>query len=437
MKRILFTIGLALGLTCSLEAKETLSLKLEPEQSVVLSGSPQELIVKIDLTAAHTKRTKRSPLNLAVVLDRSGSMSGAKIEQARQAACGLVDQLSAGDIFSLVTYSSGVEVLIPAQAVEDKESLKRAISRIRSDGNTALYAGVEKGAEELERYFSQKKINRIILLSDGLANSGPSSTSDLRRLGQRLASRGMSVTTIGLGDDYNEDLMAGLAEASDANYYYVKDTEKLPEIFAKELGELLTVVARDVRIEIICPEGVTPLGLVGRTEKFENRKTSVNLSQFTPGQNRYLLLRCLVKENKPEVARVSVSYKDELDSGSESLANGVVKISYTKDHDEAKKSRNNAVVAQKVLMETAIAKDEATAQADSGKLREAAATLQKQEEKLKEVYSLAPAAEQRQIRAESDNLKTFNSAVSRDSYDAATRKDLQSQSYNTRNSKTP
>ena len=101
---------------------------------------------------------------------------------------------------------------------------------------------------------------------------GPSSPHDLRRLGQRLATRGVSVTTIGLGDDYNEDLMAGLAEASDANYYYVKDTEKLPQIFAKELGELIDVVARDVRIEITCPEGVRPLGFIGRTENSRTGK---------------------------------------------------------------------------------------------------------------------------------------------------------------------
>jgi len=347
MKNILFAIGLVFGLNCSLEAKETLSLKLEPEQKMVLAGSPQELVVKIDLTAAHGRKIKRSPLNLSVVLDRSGSMSGAKIEQARQAACGLVDQLADGDIFSLVTYSSGVQVLVPAQRVEDKEALKRTISSIQPGGNTALHAGVEKGAEELGRYFSSRKINRVILLSDGLANVGPSSSRELRSLGQRLAARGISVTTIGLGDDYNEDLMAGLAEASDANYHYVKDTEKLPGIFARELGELLEVVARDIRIEIVCPEGVKPLGFIGRTEKFENRKASVSLSQFTPGQNRYLLLRCLVDEAKPEIAHVNVSYKDELDNGGERSANGAVKVSYTRSREAAKESVNQAVFAQK------------------------------------------------------------------------------------------
>src|SRR5207244_1013777 len=78
-----------------------------------------------------------------------------------------------------------------------------------------------------------------------------------------------SVSTIGVGDDYNEDLMAGLAEASDANYYYVKDAEKLPEIFAKELGSLLTVAAREIRLEVTCPADVHPLGFIGRSEQFE------------------------------------------------------------------------------------------------------------------------------------------------------------------------
>src|SRR5258708_36015870 len=123
-------------------------------------------------------------------------------------------------------------------------------------------------------------------IAEGCANFGPSTPIELRRLCQNLSEEGIAVTTIGLGDDYNEDLMAGLAEASDANYYYVKDTEKLPEIFAKELGELFTVAAREVRIEIICPDGVRPIGLLGRPEKFAAQKAVVRLSQFALAQDR-------------------------------------------------------------------------------------------------------------------------------------------------------
>src|SRR6185437_3479821 len=108
--------------------------------------------------------------------------------------------------------------------------------------------------------------NRIVLMSDGLANVGPSRPSDLAGLGRELRREGLAVTTIGLGDDYNEDLMAGLAEASNANYYYVRDAEKLPEIFTQEMGASRSVIARDIIIHIKTPEGVRLKEILGRPE---------------------------------------------------------------------------------------------------------------------------------------------------------------------------
>ncbi len=367
MKSILLIIGLAGAFAANLFAGETLQLQLVPERGFVLKDSPQEVVIKIDLSAiADVKKIRRTPLNLAVVLDKSGSMTGAKIEKAKQAATQLVNRLQPDDIFSLVIFSDEARVVVSAQHVENKAALKEKIEAIEASGSTALYAGVNTGAGEIREYFSSKRINRVILLSDGLANVGPSSTRELRRLGSDLAERGISVTTIGVGDDYNEDLMAGLAEASDANYYYVKDTEKLPDIFAKELGELLTVAVRDVRIEIICPDGVKPLGFIGRAEKFDNQRATVSLSQFTPGQDRYIFLRCLVNGDRPEVARVNVNYTDELGGGAAQSASGVARLEFTDDQALSDKSVNGAVVAEKELMLTAVAKDEAMAQADAG-----------------------------------------------------------------------
>jgi Ca-activated chloride channel family protein len=436
MKKILLTLGLATFCTANLFAGETLNLKLIPDRDVVLRGRPQEVVIKIDLSAiAGRQKVRRTPLNLAVVLDKSGSMTGAKLEKTKQAAMQLVDRLAPNDIFSLVIFSDAARVLVPAQKVEDKEALKEKIENIQAGGSTALYAGVKMGADQIQEYFSNKRINRVILLSDGLANVGPSTPRDLRRLGGDLAERGISVTTIGVGDDYNEDLMAGLAEASDANYYYVKDTEKLPEIFAKELGEMLAVAARDVRIEIICPDGVKPLGFIGRAEKFENQKTTVNLSQFTTGQDRYIFLRCLVNGNKPEVARVNVNYKDELADGSEQSASGVARINFTDDKKLSDKSLNGAVNAEKELILTAVAKDAAMEQADAGNYKLAAQTLSAQNAALSRAYADAPAAVQIQIRQETNYLSDFGGQLDAGSYNGASRKTMQSQSYNTRNSK--
>ncbi len=442
-KTILLTLGLATAFAANLLAGETLQLNLVPERGCFVKNSPQEVVIKIDLSAiAGRQKVHRTPLNLAVVLDRSGSMTGAKLEKTKQAAMQLVDRLAPNDIFSLVIFSDEARVLVPAQRVEDKDALKEKIESIQADGSTALYAGVKSGADQLQEFFSSKRINRVILLSDGLANVGPSTPRDLRRLGSDLAERGISVTTIGVGDDYNEDLMAGLAEASDANYYYVKDTEKLPEIFAKELGELLTVAARDVRIEIVCPDGVKPLGFIGRAEKFDSQRATVNLSQFTTGQNRYLFLRCLVDGKQPDVARVNVNYTDELGDGTVQTATGIAKIDFTDDQSLSDKSVNGAVVAQKELMLTAVAKDEAMAQADAGNFAEAAKILTAQNRALAAAYPAAPGAIQSQLRAETNNLFYFSDQIGGGGggfggggYDSATRKAMQSQSFNTRNSK--
>jgi Ca-activated chloride channel family protein len=392
--------------------------------------------VKIDLSAvADRKKSRRTPLNLAVVLDRSGSMTGAKLEQTKQAAMQLVDRLAPDDVFSLIAFSDQAQVLVSAQKAVDKDYLKRKIESIEAGGSTALYAGVKLGADQIQEYLSSKRINRVILLSDGLANVGPSTPRQLRTLGGELTERGISVTTIGVGNDYNEDLMAALAEASDANYYYVKDTEKLPEIFAKELGEMLEVAARDVRIEIICPKGVQPLGFIGRTEKFASQTASVNLSQFTAGQNRYLLLRCVVDENQPEIARVKVNYTDELNGGTVQVTDGVARIRFTEKPEVAAKSVNGAVVAQRELLLAAVAKDEALAQADAGNYKAAATILATQNASLNRAYAAAPAEVQGQIRAETNTLNYFSDQLDKSKYDSATRKTMQSQSYNSRNSK--
>ena len=147
MKINLLAVRLATAFTANLFAGETLNLNLVPERGTVLRGSPQEVVIKIDLSAiADRKKLHRTPLNLAVVLDRSGSMTGAKIEKAKQAAMQLVDRLRPDDFFSFVIFSDEARLIVPAQHVEDKDALKEKIESIEAEGSTALYAGVKMGA---------------------------------------------------------------------------------------------------------------------------------------------------------------------------------------------------------------------------------------------------------------------------------------------------
>src|SRR5580693_730988 len=264
MKRYLRWCGMAVAFGLSSAEAATVNLQLDPDRRLVAAGQEQEVVVKIDVNAEAEARPNRLPLNIAVVIDHSGSMAGAKIEKTKQAAMQLIDQLTPQDNLALIEFDDTVDILFPTQHVVDREALKAQVQRIEPGGSTALYAGVEAGGKQLLKIDSRtERINRVILLSDGLANVGPSSTAALKGLGRSLSRQGVSVTTIGVGDDYNEDVMAGLAEASDANYYYVQDAERLPEIFAKELGGLQTVTARDVVVTIACSDGVQPVDLIG------------------------------------------------------------------------------------------------------------------------------------------------------------------------------
>ena len=129
----------------------TLNLQLDPDRRLVAAGQEQEVVVKIDVNAEAEARPNRLPLNIAVVIDHSGSMAGAKIEKTKQAAMQLIDQLTTQDTLALVEFDDTVEVLFPSQHVVDREALKAQVQRIGPGGSTALYAGVEAGGKQLDR----------------------------------------------------------------------------------------------------------------------------------------------------------------------------------------------------------------------------------------------------------------------------------------------
>jgi Ca-activated chloride channel family protein len=360
---------------------DLLELRVSPERDQVFKTDGAEVVFDVNLHGRDIVSERHTPINLALVLDHSGSMTGAKIEKARQAACIAIDHLQPTDTFSLVQFDDRVDVLIPAQPVEDKERLKEIVDHIRPGGSTALYAGVEEGARQLRKYFDEKNVNRIVLVSDGIANVGPSSPGELAEMGRDLREKGASVTTVGLGDDYNENVMVSIAEASGANYYYVKDAEKLPGVFETELGQVKNAVAQNLRIIIDVPEGVEPIEIIGMPGvHFQGRTATVQLGSFYASQRRDLLVRCRVKSpqgESAEIGRAHIVYAAPGD-GKEREADGVASVQFTVQKDAADKSVNAPVATQVALSENVAARQRALDLQDSGKLQAAAAVLKDQ-----------------------------------------------------------
>jgi len=400
----------------------------------------KRVVIKIELEGRTEKQLKRTPLNLAVVLDCSGSMSGAKLEKAKQAASLLVDQLDAEDIFSLVVYDTGAQVLLPAAPVGERRSeIRSVISRLDTGGSTALYAGVELGGRELDEFFARERINRVLLLSDGIANIGPSSNEEIARLGSRLAKLGRSVTTIGLGDDYNETLMIALAEASDANNYYVADVETLPDVFAKELGELKQIVAREIVIKIQCPEGVRPIRFLGRPGSLSSQEESVAFAAISSDQTRELYLECLVEPaavgKVTEIATLALQYRSGDGAAEIKESRKTVVIGYTADQSLARKSEDHAIIAESAIWANAEDTERSLSLADQGDYAASRAKVFEQIGKLNMVAPAAPAAQQAIIAEEVEMLKQTLQELEGDQLSKAQRKAVSNNSFGTRNSK--
>jgi Ca-activated chloride channel family protein len=382
--QLLTVIAAAMAQAASASPAHDVTLRVTPDRDYIYKAGPREVIVQVEIEGRKADDVRRAPMNLAVVLDRSGSMEGAKIEKARQAASIAIDKLADDDIFSLVVYDNETDVLIAPERVgtsSNREELKSRIPRIRPGGGTGLHAGVVLGAKQVRKFFDKERVNRVILLSDGIANVGPSSTSDLARLGRELRADGLAVSTIGLGDDYNEDLMTALAEASSANYYYVKDAEKLPGIFAEELGAARSLLARSIVIRINAPEGVRLKEIVGRPDiSVGDRVAEIKMPELFGSEKRRFLVRCLAEGTTAdtlEAANVELNYATA-DGNAAPAQRLAAKIAFTEDEKKAEASVRSEVAKEHAVAQNRLAKELAVKLADEGKVKDAATVLRRQ-----------------------------------------------------------
>lgn len=421
--KLLSSLLLAGAFACQVSAADV-SLRIQPEREWVHRGGSREVIVQVEIEAKKPENSKRTPMNLSVVLDRSGSMQGAKIEKARQAAMVALDKLDDDDFFSLVIYDTDTEVLIAPERVgnrDRRDSLKRRIERIQPGGSTALHAGVTLGAKQVRKFIEKERVNRVILLSDGIANVGPSRTSDLTSLGRELREERISVSTVGLGDDYNEDLMTALAESSNANYYYVQDAEKLPGIFAEELNAVQSVVARTLNIRITVPEGVKLQEIVGQPEiKCQDRAVEISMPEFFGGEKRKYLAKCIVDAKVPEaldVAAVEMKY-EAADGAKATIPSQAANVKFTEDQKKSDDSLISEVAKEKTLVENRLAQELAVKYADEGRAKDASNVLRQQTE----FNSTLPAA------AAPANLSEINKKLNQTAQELETRGNLEKSS---------
>lgn len=360
MKRV-FGFIIALGIILagpSIAAAEEKSVLMDPRLShpSLLSQKKQIAYLKVGMTGFKIPRTKeRAPVNVAIVVDKSGSMSGAKLAAVKEVSKMVIHLLSSKDIVSVVSYNHYVDILLPATKLTNPESVKNKVDALTASGNTAIFAGVNKGAHEVRKFLSQNNVNRVILLSDGLANVGPKTPYEFGELGKSFINEGISVVAIGLGLDYNEDLMMALARESDGIHRFAEQPSDLGDIFDKDFGYALSAVANNLNLEITLAEGVRPVRLLGRSGHIQGNKVKLKLNQLFSEHEFYALLEIEVPAHfemgTHKIADTEISYFNIIEKREENIRKSIT-ANFVKSPHQVQNNINKDIMVDAVTQQS-------------------------------------------------------------------------------------
>jgi Ca-activated chloride channel family protein len=347
----------------------------------VPAGQNGEVLARVRISSRALDGSGRPPINLALVVDTSGSMAGEPIEDAREATLAILDLLREGDRLSVVAFHSSTDVLLPSTVIDDNlDELREDIGRMEARGTTDMAGGLQAGLTELMTHFEPNGVNRLVLLGDGV----PNDEAGIVAMAQASGERGMNITAIGLGLDYNETLMGDIAQVSGGQFHYVEESEQMATLFREEVIRMQRVAGRNAVVRLQPGPGVTIQSVVGQNVQNLGAYVEVHLGDLHEGEHRDLMVRATVEGRRSgatvELMDVHLGFDDALIEAGRLERQVFLGAKSTDDDEELASGRNHDIEREAARMQAAAVTIQAVRMTRDGELEAARAMLQRAEE---------------------------------------------------------
>ncbi len=380
------------------------------DRTLIPAGQGCQRYLYLQLNApAVPDSVERPSLNLSLVLDRSGSMSGDKLTYVQQAAEHALRLLNANDRAAVVIYDDQVEVLAPSQPINpaNRERLIKAIRGVRTGGMTNLSGGWFTGCDQVADHQHAEAINRTLLLTDGLANQGITDQEELAGHAKALYQRGIATTTFGVGSEFNEFLLQAIADAGGGHFYFIDSPDQIPNYFKGELGEMLETVTRETTVTIGLPDGTTPQLLNDIPHQITDGSIRVFLGDVFGTQIHQLVLRLDVpatSQGRQEELSISpqLDYYDVATQRTQQISASPLQLRVASPSEVAGQPVDEEVLAIAARLEAERAKLQAMKLEREGRRDQAKALLRGAAQAVA-AFAAAPAAQA--VRAELEELE--------------------------------
>ena len=290
--------------------KEDVAITIDYNNAILTSKN--EFILQVGVATQEIKNRKsRNNVNVSIVLDKSGSMSGSKMELVKKAIISFIENLSSEDYFSLVQFDSKAEVVIENRQIgNDITDLKKQIQNIRAYGSTNLNSGMIKGYEEAVKKHSKALNSRVILLTDGQTNVGETAVEKIIINSKKYNKKGIEISTIGVGQYLDFDLLRQLAvEGNGSNHFIGESEEDIQKVFVDEAQSLLYQIGKKAEVVVELPTNFKVLEFYGYQPKYSTNRVTIPIENLNAGNTQVLLMR--VEGNRSEdTVSVKLNYED-------------------------------------------------------------------------------------------------------------------------------